>query len=196
MDKIDAEKSLGEIKKHLRETEEELRKTGIYAIDIQLLWGVIVLLGLGMTVLFHNLAWYKFIWVGWICIMLSGCFFGYRISKRISDATGLTSFAGKIIKVVWFGVYICIMLNMIVGWLSKGEDFSVASIAMFVGMGFFVEAFVSWKEFLITAILYWIGAIIIGLYPETNIFIFAFLIFVTMIIPGIIVKIRFRGKEI
>jgi hypothetical protein len=196
MDKKDAEKSLGEIKKHLRETEEELRKTGIYAVGIQLLWGCLVLLGLGMTVLFDMLTLYKLIWIGWIVVMFSGWFFGSRISKRISEATGFTSFAGKIIKMVWLGVTICIMLNMIIGWFSRGRAFSSASIAMFVGIGFFVEAFVSWKEFLIAAVLYWLGAIIVGLYPKITVFVFVFLIFVTMIIPGIIVKIRFRGREI
>jgi hypothetical protein len=196
MDKIDAEKSLGEIRKHLRETEEELRKTGIYAIDTQLLWGVLVLLGLGMTFLFDMLALYKLIWISWLVIMFSGWFFGYRISKRISEMTGFTSFAGRIIKMVWLGVTICIALDMIIGWFSMGKGFSVASIAMFVGIGFFVEAFVSWREFLIAAVLYWVGAIIIGLYPKISIFIFTFLILVTMVIPGIIVKIRFEGKEV
>jgi hypothetical protein len=196
MDKIDAEKSLGEIKKHLRETEKERRKAGIYAVDIQLLMGVLVLLGLGVTVLFERLTLYKLILIGWIVVILLGWFFGYRISKRISEAAGFTSFAGRLIEKVWLGIAICLTLNMIIGWFSKGRAFSLVSIPMFVGIGFFVEAFVSWKEFLIAAVLYWLGAIIVGLYPEISIFVFVFLVFVTNIIPGIVVRIRFRGKEI
>ncbi len=192
MDKKEAEKSLEEIKKHLRETEEELRRTGIWAVDIQFLWGVLALIGLGLTVFLRERALYNLIWINWACIMVVGSFLGFRIAKRIARMTGITSFAGKLIGMVWVGITISIMLAMFILWLTEYTHFLESVIALFIGVGFFVEAFVSWKEFIISAVLCWIGAVIVGLFPELVNLTFTFLIFVTMIVPGIIAKIRFR----
>ncbi len=196
MDKKEAEKSLEEIKKHLRETDEELRKTGIWAVDIQFLWGVLALAGLGLTIYLHDRALYNLIWLNWACIMAVGSFFGYRIAKRIARMTGITSFAGKLIGMVWVGITISIMLAMFILWLTEYTDFFESVIALFIGVGFFVEAFVSWREFTIAAILCWIGAVIVALFPGFANLTFTVLVFATMIVPGIVVKIRFREKKI
>lgn len=195
MDKKEAEKSLEEIKKHLSETEEDLRKTGIYAVDIQFMLGVLVLVGLGLTVLFLEQQLYNLVWVIWTCILIVGFFFGYRFAKRIPRMTGITSIAGKLIGMVWVGITISITLAMFIVWYSGYTSYLEGFIALLVGLGFFVEAFVSWREFIIAAILCWIGAIIDGLFPDVSNLVFACLIFVTMIVPGIIVKIRFREKQ-
>ena len=196
IDKKEAQKNFEEIKRHLVETEEDLRKTGIYAVDIQLLLGVLVLAGLGLTVFLHGRALYNLIWVVWACIFVVGFFFGYRLAKRIPQMTGVTSFAGKLIGMVWLGITISIALMMFVIWRSGYTPYLESFIALLVGVGFFVEAFVSWREFIIAAILYWIAALVDGFFPDLTNLVFAFLIFVTMIVPGIVVKIRFRGKEV
>jgi len=196
MDKKEAEKSFEEIKRHLMETEEDLRKTGVYAVDIQFLLGVLVLIGLGLTVFLLEKVLYNLIWVVWACILVIGFFFGYRLAKRIPKMTGITSFAGKLIGMVWLGITISVTLVMFIVWYSGYTPYLESFIALLVGVGFFVEAFVSWKEFLIAAILCWIGALVDGFFPDVTNLVFAFLIFVTMIVPGIVVKIRFRGKEV
>jgi hypothetical protein len=196
MDKKEAQKNFEEIKRHLMETEEDLRRTGIYAVDIQLLLGVLVLVGLGLTVFLHGRALYNLIWIVWACIFVVGFFFGYRLAKRIPLMTGITSFAGKLIGMVWLGITISIALMMFIVWYSGYTPYLESFIALLVGIGFFVEAFVSWREFIIAAILCWIGALIDGFFPDLTNLVFAFLIFVTMIAPGIVVKIRFRGKEV
>ena len=195
MDRIEAEKSLEEIKKHLRDTDEELRQTGVWAMDIQFLWGVLALVGLGLTVYLRGRAMYNLIWLSWACIMVVGSFFGYRIAKRLARMTGITSFAGKLIGMVWVGITISIMLAMFILWLTEYTHFFESVIALFIGVGFFVEAFASWKEFTVAAILCWIGAIIVGLFPDLANLTFTILIFATMILPGIVVKIISRGKE-
>ena len=196
MDKKEAEKNFEEIKRHLIETEEDLRKTGIYAVDVQLLVGFLVLLGLGLTTFLHGRALYNLIWAVWACIFVVGFFFGYRLAKRIPRMTGITSFAGKLIGMVWLGITISLALAMFIVWRSGYTPYLESFIALLVGLGFFVESFVSWREFIIAAILYWIAAIIDGFFPDLTNLVFAFLIFVTMILPGIVVKIRFRGKEV
>ncbi len=196
IDKKEAERSLEEIKRHLIETEEDLRKTGIYALDIQLLLGFLVLVGLGLTVFLNGRALYNLIWVVWACILVVGFFFGYRLAKRIPRMTGVTSFAGKLIGMVWLGITISLSLMMFIVWYSGYTTYLESFIALLVGVGFFVEAFVSWREFIIAAILCWVAALIDGFFPDLTNLVFAFLIFVTMIVPGIVVKIRFRGKEV
>jgi len=194
MDKKEAEKSLEEIKKHLRETEEELRKTGVCAVEIQFLWGILALVGIGLTNFFHDRALYNLIWLNWACIMFVGSFFGYRIAKKIAKMTGITSFAGKLIGMVWIGITVSIMLAMFILWATEYTDFFESVVALFIGVGFFVEAFVSWRAFIVAAILCWIGAVIVGLFPELVNTVFTFLIFGTMIVPAVGVKIRSRGK--
>ncbi len=196
IDKKEAEKSLEEIKKHLRETDEELRKTGLWAVDIQFLWGVLALIGLGLTVYLHDRALYNLIWLNWTCIMVVGSFFGYRIAKRLARMTGITSFAGKLIGMVWVGITISIILAMFILWLTEYTHFLESVIALFIGAGFFVEAFASRKEFVFAAILCWVGAVIVGLFPDLTNLTFTILIFANMIVPGIVVKIRLSGKEI
>ena len=58
MDKKEAKKDFEEIRRHLIETEEDLRKTGVYALDIQLLLGILVLAGLCFTVFLNGKALY------------------------------------------------------------------------------------------------------------------------------------------
>jgi hypothetical protein len=196
MDKKEAEKNFEEIKRHLIETEKDLRKTGVYAVDIQLLVGALVLFGLGLTTFLHARALYNLIWIVWVCIFVVGFFFGYRLAKRIPRMTGVTSFAGKLIGMVWLGVTISLALMMFIVWHSGYTHYLESFIALFVGVGFFVESFVSWREFMIAAILYWIGALVDGFFPDLTNLVFAVLVFLTMIVPGIVVKIRFRGKEV
>jgi len=196
MDKKEAEKNFEEIKRHLVETEEDLRKTGVYALDIQLLLGILVLAGLGFTVFLHGKALYNLIWVVWSLVFIVGFFFGYKLARRIPRMTGITSYAGKLIGMVWLGITISIALMMFIVWRSGYTPYLESFIALLVGVGFFVESFVSWREFIIAAILYWAAAIIDGFFPDLTNLVFAVLIFVTMILPGIVVKIRFRGKEV
>ena len=196
MDRIEAEKSLEEIKKHLRDTEEELRQTGVWAMDIQFLWGVLALVGLGLTVYLRGRAMYNLIWLSWACIMVVGSFFGYRIAKKLARTTGITSFVGKLIGMVWIGITISIMLAMFILWLTEYTEFFESVIALFIGVGFFVEAFASRRAFALAAIVCWIGAVIVGLFPEAANLTFTILIFATMIVPGIAAKIRFREKKV
>ncbi len=192
MDKKEAEKSFKEIKRHLRETEEELRKMGKCAVDIHFLWGVLALVGIVLTNFFRNQELYNFIWLSWICIIGVCAFFAYRIAKKIAMMTGITSFAAKLTGMVWVGITISIILAMFIVWFSGYTHYLESFIALLIGVGFFVEAFVSWREFIIAAVLCWISAIIDGLFPDVSILVFSFFIFVTMIIPEIIIKISPR----
>jgi hypothetical protein len=194
MDKKEAEKSLEEIKKHLSETEEDMKKMGGCAIDIHFLWGVFALVGLGLSTFFHGRGMYNMIYLSWALIVCVCSFFAYGIAKRIARMTGITSFAGKLIGMVWVGITISIALAMFILWATEYTHFLESVIALFIGVGFFVEAFVTWREYIAAAILCWIGAILVGLFPHLVNLLFSIIIFVTMILPPVIVKIRCRGK--
>ena len=194
MDKKEAEKSLEEIKKHLRETEEDMKKMGGCAVDIHFLWGVFALIGLALTTFFRERAMYNMIWVSWALIVCICSFFAYGIARRIARMTGITSFAGKLIGMVWVGITISIALAMFILWATEYTHFLESVIALFIGIGFFVEAFVTWREYIAAAILCWIGAILVGLFPHLVNLLFSIIILVTMILPPVIVKIRCRGK--
>ena len=196
MDKKEAKKEFEEIRRHLIETEDDLRKTGIYALDIQLLLGILVLAGLCFTVFLHGKALYDLIWVVWVSIFVIGFFFSYRLARRIPRMTGITSFAGKLIGMVWFAITISIALMMFIVWHSGYTPYLESFIALLVGVGFFVESFVSWREFIIAAILYWVAALIDGFFPDLTNMVFAFLVFATMVLPGIVAKIKFRKVKI
>ena len=192
IDKKEAEKSLKEIKRHLGETEEELRKMGKCAIDIHFLWGILALVGIVLTNFFRDQGLYNFIWISWVCIIGVCVFFAYRIAMRIATMTGITSFGAKLTGMVWVGITISIVLAMFIVWFSGYTHYLESFIALLIGVGFFVEAFVSRREFIIAAVLCWIGAIIDGLFPNVSILVFSFFIFLTMIVPEIIVKISRR----
>jgi hypothetical protein len=194
LDKKEAEKSLEEIKKHLRETEEDMKKMGGCAVEIHFLWGILALIGLALTIFFHGRAMYNLIWISWALIVCICSFFAYGIAKRIARMTGITSFAGKLIGMVWVGITISIVLAMFVLWATEYIHFLESVVALFIGVGFFVEAFVTWREYIAAAILCWIGAVIVGFFPQLVNPVFSFIIFVTMIVPAIVVKIRSRGK--
>jgi hypothetical protein len=192
IDKKEAEKSLKEIKRHLGETEEELRKMGKCAIDIHFLWGILALVGIVLTNFFRNQGMYNFIWISWVCIIGICVFFAYRIAMRIATMTGITSFGAKLIGMVWVGITVSIVLVMFIVWYAGYTHYLESFIALLIGVGFFVEAFVSRREFVIAAVLCWIGAVIDGLFPDVSILVFSFFIFLTMIVPEIIVKISPR----
>jgi cation transport ATPase len=194
MDKKEAEKSLEEIKKHLSETEEDMRKMGVYAVDIHFLWGIFALIGLGLSKFFHGLGLYNLIWLSWALIVCVCTFFGYGIAKRIARMTGITSFAAKLTCMVWVGITISIALAMFILWVTEYTHFLESVIALFIGVGFFVEAFVTLRGFIAAAILCWLGAILVGLFPHLVNLVFSVLIFITMIVPAVVVKIRSRGK--
>lgn len=197
MDKKEAEKSLEEIKKHLGETEEDMKKMGGCAVEIHFLWGIFALVGIVLSTFFHDLGRYNMIWVSWILIIGICSFFAYGIAIRITRMTGLTSFTGKLIGMVWIGITISIVLAMFILWATEYIHFLESVIALFVGLGFFVEAYVTWREYIAAAVLCWIGAVIVGFFPDLVNLVFSILIFVTMIIPAIVFKVvknRSRGK--
>ncbi|MEJ2306952.1 MAG: hypothetical protein P8Y30_05330, partial [candidate division WOR-3 bacterium] len=164
--------------------------------DIQLLLGILVLAGLCFTVFLNGKALYNLIWIVWVSIFVIGFFFAYRLARRIPRMTGITSFAGKLIGMVWLAITISIALMMFIVWRSGYTPYLESFIALLVGVGFFVESFVSWREFIIAAILYWAAALIDGFFPDLTNLVFAFLVFATMVLPGIVAKIKFREVKV
>ncbi|MEO0294214.1 MAG: hypothetical protein ABIN61_08370 [candidate division WOR-3 bacterium] len=107
--------------------------------------------------------------------------------------SGISSFIGKVIEITWIGVCLGIFLNILIVSLSTGNfqaELLIGSISILMGIGFFIEALLTLKIFLIPTLFYWIGGIIVSLYPGITFYLFIFIILTTMIVPGIFIKLR------
>jgi hypothetical protein len=193
MKRSEAEKSIEDIKRMLKETEGEVRRARKSYVDYQLVWGILVLVGIGLNILFLKLRIFAWITIGWFLLMGVGIFLSYRIGKRQFRETGITTFVSKVIVRVWLSAGIGMMLIVLFAYVSPGFAFVLipAFLAILVGIALFVESFLcSWKFLSFVAPLWWIGAIIMAIYPENSLYFYAGLIVLTYIIPAILVKIK------
>jgi tetrahydromethanopterin S-methyltransferase subunit G len=192
MEKIEAEKNLEEIRKMLKETEEEVRQIAINSVDYQLLWGILVLAGMGLNILFSWLSLFVMIPIVWFLVMGIGGFFSYRLGKREFTKTGIITFVGKAVGMTWFATSIGIVLAIVlVSVTNSNPELIPAFIAILVGIGFFIHSFLlSWRLLSLTSPLWWLGAIIMAIYPKSSFALFAILLTLTYITPAIIIKLK------
>jgi hypothetical protein len=193
MQKSEAEKSIEDIKKMLKETEEEVRRARKNYVDYQLIWGILVLAGIGLNILFLKLRFFAWITIGWFLLMGIGIILSYGIGKRQFRETGITTFVSKVIVKIWLSTGIGMMLIILFAYVSPEFNFALipAFLAILVGIALFIESFLcSWRFLSFVAPLWWIGAIIMAIYPENSLYFYAGLIVLTYIIPAILVKIK------
>ncbi|MCK4420405.1 hypothetical protein KAW48_01310, partial [candidate division WOR-3 bacterium] len=74
---------------------------------------------------------------------------------------------------------------------NSNPELIPAFIAILVGIGFFIHSFLlSWRLLSFVSPLWWIGAIIMAIYPGSSFALFAILLILTYITPAIIIKIK------
>jgi hypothetical protein len=197
MEKREAENSIKEIKRVLKETEDEVRLLGIHTVDYQLLWGILVLIGLGINhflIMFHHYYWIP---VEWLSIMVVGWIIGHFLGKKQFRQTGIMTFAGKIISITWFATTIGIVIIIGFGWLSKyfNPALTPSIIAIMLGNAYMITSFLlSSRLLVVVSPLWWIGSVITAIFPMYSFYIFMGLIIFTMILPGVIIKLT-KKKE-
>ncbi len=193
MERSEAKKSIEDIKKMLKETKEEAKLARRNYVDYQLLWGILVLVGIGLNILFLNLRVFTWITIGWFLLMGIGIFLSYRIGKRQFRETGITTFVSKVIVKIWLSTGIGMMLVVLFAYVSPAFNPALipAFLAILVGIALFVESFLcSWILLSFAAPLWWVGAIVMAVYPENSLYFYAGLIVLTYIIPAILVKVK------
>lgn len=197
MEKREAERNIEEIRRMLKETEEEVRQIAINGVDYQILWGFLVLIGLGLNFLFIKARLFIWIPIEWFLIMVLGWFFSSRLTKREFKRTGIITFVGKVEGIVWFATSIGIVLVILFGWISKFFDpvLIPAFIAILVGNAFFISSFLfSSRISSLISPLWWIGAIVMVINPGIALFLYIGLVMLTMIVPGLITKAKRKGR--
>lgn len=195
MRKDEAKKSIKNIREMLRETKGEIDEARRNCVDYRLLWGVIVLIGIGQTILFLRLGLFAWISIGWIFLTGTGIFLSYRIGEREFRKTGVTTFVDRVIVKVWVSVFIGMGLIVFFAYLSPGFNFALIPpfIAILVGIALVIEsALYSWRLLYFVAPLWWVGAVIMAVYPENALYFNAGLILFTYIVPALLVKVKSR----
>jgi len=197
MEKIEAEKELKEIKRMLKETEDEVKQIAVSSADYSILWGVIVIIGLCLNFLFVKLRLFPWIPVEWVFVTILGWFLSHRLAKREFRRTGVITFVGKVETAVWGATTIGIFIIILFGWISEFSNpvLIPAFIAILAGNAFFISSFlISSRISMLFSPLWWIGAIFMAIYPGISFYIFIVLIFLTMIVPGLITKVERKGQ--
>lgn len=198
MEKKEAERNLAEIRRMLKETEEEVRQIAINGVDYQLLWGFLVLIGLGVNFLFLKMRFFIWIPVEWFFIMAIGWFFSHRLTKREFKRSGVITYIGKAVGIVWFATSVGIVLVILLALITKSfnPELIPVFISILLGIAFFIESFLlSWHLLSFASPLFWIGAIIMAIFPDYSMLIYLGLIILTMILPGIVLKLRHKGDK-
>lgn len=198
MERKEAENSIKEIKRVLKETEDEVRILGIQTADYQLLWGILVLIGLSINyvlILFHHYYWIP---AEWLIIMIVGWIFGHFLGKRQFSRTGIMTFAGKIVSITWIATTIGIIIIIGFTWLSKyfNPALTPSIIAIMLGNAYMISSFLLSSRLLaVVSPLWWIGGVVTAVFPMHSFYIFMGLIFLTMILPGLIIKLTQKGEK-
>lgn len=193
MERREAERDLKEIRRMLKETEEEVRQIAINGADYQILWGILVLIGLGVNFLLVKTKLFIWIPIEWLLIMVLGWFLSHRITKREFNQTGIITFVGRAEGIVWFATSIGIVLIILFCWISRFFDpvLIPSFISILVGNAFFISSFLlSSRISSLISPLWWIGAIVMAINPGITLPVYSGLIVLTMIVPGSITKAK------
>lgn len=191
MEKGEARESIDRIRQALTETREEAHKVAAHSVNHFLVWGIIVLIGIGFNILLSYLELYPWIGAAWFVLMIAGAFISRRVDIKIYRETGMTTFIGRMIGRVWIGVSISIVALILIVYLEPSFPFRYipAVIALIVGGGMFLTGSLSsWRLLVVLSPLWWVGAVISGMFPEISYYLFAGLILLTYILPAIIMK--------
>jgi hypothetical protein len=192
MEKLEAEESIKEIKRMLKETEDEVKKVAESRADYSILWGIIVIIGLLLNILLSRFELYFWAFIMWILVLIIGWLSSHLLSRREFRRTGIITFVGKIESVIWVATSIGILLVMLFGWFSESFNpiLIPTIVAILAGNAFFISSFLfSDKVLKFCSPIWWIGAILSVIYPGIIFYIFIVLIFFTMIVPGLITKL-------
>lgn len=192
MEKNEARESINHIRSKLTETREEVHKVAVHSVDHFLVWGIVVLIGMGLNILLSHLELYIWIGVAWFALMVAGAFISYRVDKKIYEKTGITTFIGKMIGKVWIAFFLSIVVLILIMYLVPDfpSEYLPSIIATLVGIGMFLTGSLSsWRLVTFLSVLWWIGAVFMAFFTEVSYYLYAILIFFTYIVPAIIMKI-------
>ena len=195
MDTKQAELEITLIKKMM----EDSRK--IIACDGKdfIVWGVLVLIGLIGTYVLESIRIYNYISWLWIIVIVVGWIYSITIHWIGKSRIRVSTLAGKIIGGIWLSCGIAMTLIGFLGMYSGAlKDWGISPMMSIVlGIAYFTSGIVyanSSVKYL--ALGWWGGAVIMFLYPGLHILlIFAAMMVLFQIIPGIIFYIKWKNES-
>jgi hypothetical protein len=195
MDTKQAELEIALIKKIMDDSRRIVAGNGKDFI----LWGVVVLTGVIGT--YISIAFEKFTNVWWIWVVCIGFGWIYSIALHWHDHSKVSgnTLAGRIISGVWIS---CGIAMTLIGFLATltgaiGAWSISPMISVVLGIGYFVSGIIYGQKWIRNLSFgWWIGAIIMFIWPGSQtLLIFALMMVMLQIVPGVVLYYRWK-KEV
>jgi hypothetical protein len=202
MEQIDAKQELAFIRKVIQDSRRAAVDNGIDYI----VWGVLVSLGMFATILLERLGVRGTAYlILWVAVMGGGWVFSLVRHLRERSAERVRTMAGTILNTLWLACGIVIMVLIFIGGpLTKmGPSPAIAAV---LGIGFLVSGvLLDFVYFKVSAVCWWLGsaamfyldspgAKAMGLYALSDLLLFAVMMILFQVVPGIILYRRWRNE--
>jgi hypothetical protein len=194
MEKQQAELEINMIKKIMEDSRKIVIDDGMGYI----IWGILIVIGLLGTyfsILFRE---YNYIMWLWIAAIGAGWVYTIIVHAKRGHREKVKTFAGKILGALWFSSGVAMT---IVGFIGAGSGsfgpYTISPLmSVILGTAYFVTGVIYGQNWLRNlSIGWWLGAIITFIWTGMNsLLIFAFMMIVLQIIPGIILFKKFKKE--
>jgi len=194
MEKQQAESEISMIKQIMDDSKRIVVDDGKGYI----IWGALIVIGLLGTYFLILSKLYNYIGWLWIVVIGSGWIFTIIINVVKGHKKKVRTFAGKILGALWFS---CGITMTIVGFVGTGSgSFGAYTIspmmAVILGIAYFVTGVIyglPWVRNIAAG--WWIGAIVTFIWSGMySLLVFAGMMIVLQIIPGIILYSKFKKE--
>jgi len=184
----------------IRRMIDETKKATMYSGDQLILWGVLALVATALTHLFVTLRWFPYIGLVWLLFVLSGWTGAVFLIKKERKRAEVNPFIGRLTGITWMSCNIGVLLFTLLGVFTEIYDarYLASMVAIVLGIAIMITGgLYSWKTLFLIAPLWWIGALLMVFLDEAYLVIYAILIGIGMILPGILARRRLKkAREI
>ncbi len=195
MKQFDAQQELAFIKAVMEESRRKLVIDG----TLYIVWGIVISVGMLATYALLEAKMYS--WIGWTWVVCIGFGWIFSIMRgfRQHQNERVRSLIGKLIAALWIGTGITMTL---IGFIGTATGFIsgmnvIPLMAMILGIPYLVSGIMV-DNWLISKLAFgwWLGGVAMMIWPGTHIFfIFALMMVLFQILPGIVLRRRWK-KEI
>ena len=192
------EKTALEELKFIRNIIEETRKSVIYNGKDYIFWGVLVIVGMLSTYIFHvTRLHFNSIWI-WAVLIPVGWFFSIFNRRRMKEKHPAT-YSGKLIGYVWGGAGVAMTIIGFVGpMFGTINGMAIPPLACIImGSAYFVTGKIVESKWLSNLSFgWWIGGIVLFYVTTIESFlIMSFLMLFFQTIPGIIIYRKYKQDK-
>ncbi len=193
---MDEKTALEEIQ-FIRKVIEEGKKSIVYNGKDYIFWGVIVIVGMISTYIFHmSQVYFNYFWI-WVVLIPIGWIYSLY-NRRVHHIKFPSTYAGRLMASIWGATGISMT---IIGFLgtSSGTVHPIAIspiLSIIMGSAYFISGKVvrvEWISYL--SLGWWIGGIILLYVTSVNSFlVMALLMLFFQTIPGIVIYRKYKKE--